>query len=53
MVIEVGTGRLLVKLIVSPPVAVVGTVMTTGDQPAAGFNGAQVAVEPVAAAPQL
>jgi hypothetical protein len=46
--------RLFVRLIPSPPTAVVGTVMTTGDQPAAvGFNLAQVALEPVTAAPQL
>jgi hypothetical protein len=46
--------RLFVRLIVSPPVAVVGTVITTGDHPVeAGFNGAQVAVEPVTAVPQL
>jgi hypothetical protein len=39
-------------LIDNPPVAVVGTVMTTGDHPA-DFVLAQVAVEPVAAAPQV
>jgi hypothetical protein len=54
MVIEVGTRRLFVRLIVSPPLAAVGTVITTGDQPvAAGFNFAQVAVEPATAVPQL
>jgi hypothetical protein len=60
MTIDVGTlfapnVRLFVRLIPSPPAAVVGTVMTTGDQPAAvGFNLAQVASEPpVTAAPQL
>jgi hypothetical protein len=37
-----------------PPEAVVGTVITTGDQPAAaGFNLAQVAVDPVTGVPQL
>ena len=49
-----GTGRLLVKLIVK--ICTVGTVITTGDQvPAVAlkFNEAQVAVEPVAAAPQV
>src|SRR5215469_4231161 len=54
---EVGTGRLLVRLIASPPVAPVGTVMTTGDQTvvvvAAAFKAAQVAVEPATTAPQL
>src|ERR1700730_7840208 len=64
--IEVGTGlavvlpvgvndRLFVRLIVR--LCPVGTVITTGDQMAgviaAGFSGAQVAVEPVTAAPQL
>jgi len=64
IIIEVGTvlvpvpaanERLFVRLIVRPPVAVVGTVITTGDQwvPAFGFNAAQVAVEPVTAVPQL
>jgi hypothetical protein len=52
-----GVGRLFVRLIVSPPVAVVGTVITTGDQTAdvvaAGFNGAHFAVEPATAVPQL
>src|ERR1700745_3229839 len=33
IVMEVGTVRLLVRLMVSPPVAPVGTVMTTGDHP--------------------
>jgi hypothetical protein len=46
--------RLLVRLICSPPVADVGTVITTGDQPVApGFNIAQVAVEPATAVPQV
>jgi hypothetical protein len=46
--------RLFVRLIVRPPAAPVGTVITTGDQPPAdGFNGAQVAVEPVTAVPQV
>jgi hypothetical protein len=46
--------RLFVRLIESPPVAVVGTVITTGDQPeAAGFRLAQVAVELLTAVPQL
>jgi hypothetical protein len=44
--------RLFVRLIVSPCPA--GTVITTGDQPAAfGFDLAQVAVEPATAVPQL
>jgi hypothetical protein len=48
--------RLFVRLIVR--LCPVGTVITTGDQiagviVAAGFNGTQVAVEPVAAPPQL
>jgi hypothetical protein len=48
-----GVGRLFVRLICRPPDAVVGIVITTGDQTAglpaaAGFNGAQVA-EPVTA----
>jgi hypothetical protein len=47
--------RLFVRLIVR--LCPVGTVITTGDQMAgviaAGFNGVQVAVEPVAAPPQL
>jgi hypothetical protein len=58
--IDVGTvfpfakDRLFVRLMVSPPVAPVGTVITTGDHPAeAGFNLAHVAVEPVTAVPQL
>jgi hypothetical protein len=60
--IEVGTEfpfkkeRLFVRLIVSPPVAPVGIVIITGDQPAAfGFNLAQVALEitPVPSVPQL
>jgi hypothetical protein len=57
MVNEVGTllvpkVRLFVRLIrrLSP----VGTVITTGDQPAAvGFDLAQVAVEPTTTVPQL
>ena len=66
MVNEVGTlfvpvpaakERLFVRLICSPPGAVVGTVITTGDQlPAAadvGFSAAQVAVEPDTAAPHV
>jgi hypothetical protein len=62
-VIDVGTEfpfkneRLFVRLIVSPPAAPVGTLMTTGDQMpdvvAAEFNGEQVAVEPLKMAPQL
>jgi hypothetical protein len=69
--IEVGTlfpfanDRLLVRLIVSPPVAPVGTVITTGDQVCVvtggvpdvvtdkGFNAAHVAVEVATAAPQV
>jgi hypothetical protein len=54
--IEVGTapGRLFVRLTDSPPVAVVGTVITTGDQPLAEeFSFAQVAVEPPTAAPHV
>jgi hypothetical protein len=61
--IEVGTvlllakERLFVRLIVSPFVAPVGTVITTGDHNvgnvAAGFNAAHVALEPDTAAPQL
>jgi hypothetical protein len=59
-----GNERLLVRLMVSDvaPVAFTGTVITTGDQVEvvvvpdvntdAGFNGAHVAVEPVAAVPQ-
>jgi hypothetical protein len=47
--------RLLVRLMVRP--WVLGTVITTGDHEAeelaAGFRGAQVAVEPLTAAPQL
>jgi hypothetical protein len=52
--------RLLVRLIVK--LCPAGTVITTGDQPAGvvvvargafGFNGAQVAVEPATAAPQV
>jgi hypothetical protein len=47
--------KLFVRLICSA--CPVGTVITTGDQlagvVAAGFNAAQVAVEPVTAAPQL
>jgi hypothetical protein len=57
--IDVGTefpfanDRLLVRLMVRPPVVPVGTVMITGDHPAApGFNLAQVAVELVTTAPQ-
>jgi hypothetical protein len=34
-----------VRLICNPPVAPVGMVITTGDHPVPGFNGAQVAVE--------
>src|SRR5207249_9838527 len=55
---EVGTvlpfnnERLFVRLMVRP--CPVGTLITTGDQPVAnGFNAAQVAVEPVTAAPQV
>src|SRR6267143_3063682 len=63
---EVGTKlpfkneRLFVRLIVRP--CPVGTVITTGDQPAgvvpiaagaAGFNLAQIAVDPLTTAPQL
>jgi hypothetical protein len=52
------TARLLVRLITK--VCPVGTVITTGDHVAAvvpvaadaGFNAAQVAVEPVTAVPQ-
>jgi hypothetical protein len=52
-VLEFANDRLLVRLTVSPPPAV-GTVMTTGDHPAAlGFSLAHVAVEPATAAPQL
>jgi hypothetical protein len=51
-VIEVGTARLLVRVIVSPPVAPVGTVITAGDQPVV-FVLAHVAVEPVTAVPQV
>jgi hypothetical protein len=58
--IEVGTlfpfknDRLFVRLITIPPVAPVGMVITTGDQPvAAGFNAAHLAVELVTTAPQL
>jgi hypothetical protein len=59
--IEVGTvlllakDKLFVRLIVSPPVAPTGTIITTGDHvpPAFGFRAAHVAVEPVATAPQL
>jgi hypothetical protein len=66
--IDVGTvfpfakDRLFVRLIVSPPVALVGTVIITGDQLAgvvvvAGTTlvarAAHVAVEPVTARPQL
>jgi hypothetical protein len=52
--------RLFVRLIVR--LCPVGTVITTGDQPAGvvnvaagafGFRAAQVAVEPATAAPQL
>jgi hypothetical protein len=44
--------RLFVRLICR--VCPVGTVITTGDQPAAvGFSLAQVAVEPTTTAPQL
>jgi len=61
IMIEVGTEfpfakvRLFVRLIVSPPAAPMGTVITTGDQPAPafGFRELQVAVEFVTAAPQL
>ena len=72
IMIDVGTefpfakDRLLVRLMVNPPVAPVGTVITTGDQVAgvagvvavaavpadAGFSAAQVAVDPVTAEPQ-
>jgi hypothetical protein len=47
--------RLFVRLICNPPVAPVGTVITTGDQPPeeAGFNAAQVAPEPDTVVPQL
>jgi hypothetical protein len=57
MVSEVGTllppkVRLFVRLITR--VCPVGTVITTGDQPvAAGFDLAQLAVEPTTAVPQL
>jgi hypothetical protein len=64
---EVGTGRLFVRVIVSPPAVPVGTVMITGDQrfitagaevlagvvTAAGLVAAQVATEPVTSVPQL
>jgi hypothetical protein len=57
VVLPVGVNeRLFVRLMVSPPAAPVGTVITTGDHPpvpAFGFNAAQVAVEPVTAAPQV
>jgi hypothetical protein len=44
--------RLFVRLIVSD--VPVGTVITTGDHPAAvGFDAAHVAVEPLTGAPQL
>jgi hypothetical protein len=43
-----------VRLIVRPPVAPVGTVITTGDHPVPiVFNEAQVAVEPLTTVPQL
>jgi hypothetical protein len=46
--------KLFVRLIVSPPDAVVGTVITTGDHPVVALlSGAQVAEEPVTAVPQL
>jgi hypothetical protein len=47
---------LFVRLILRPPVALLGTVMSTGDHwPADRFGrkGAQVAAEPVTAVPQL
>jgi hypothetical protein len=45
--------RLFLRLIVSPPVAPVGTVITTGDQPLIVLNGLQVAVELDTGEPQV
>jgi hypothetical protein len=63
MVIDVGTVfpfeklRLFVRVICSPPVAPVGTVINTGDQTAAvvaaGLRDLQVADELATTAPQL
>jgi hypothetical protein len=49
--------RLFVRLIVSPPAAPVGTVISTGDHTvedvvAFGFRALHVAADPVTAAPQ-